>query len=133
MFMLSDDGYVRLTLSLLHEIPLRHCTSGLDDNPTPPITHAAGITEITGYTEWVSDTIPAISIGWDWQIGGANHPQGITCISPVRSNLMLMAGVQTSDSPQDVGETQSEAWLAEYIQTIPWQITVTTFINQRYQ
>jgi len=63
----SKDGYIRLTEKTLHAIPIRHLDSGVyrTDHRDHPATRPS---TLSGYTEWVSETSPAISIGWDWQL-----------------------------------------------------------------
>ena len=65
---IAPDGYIRLTFEEFRKISLIHLISGLDEDELVSLQEGATITEITGYTEWVSDTIPTISIGWDWAI-----------------------------------------------------------------
>ena len=60
---LSPDGYVRLTLDQFQAIALRHLWSGLDPEDTTSIHEGAVSTHITGYTEWVSETVPRLPLG----------------------------------------------------------------------
>src|ERR1700733_567130 len=66
----SADGYVRLTVSAFRAIALTHLLSELDaDIGLPPSTASgACLASIAGYTEWASQTTPALSLGWDWRI-----------------------------------------------------------------
>lgn len=133
MLTISIDGLIHLTRAELHSIPLHHLLSGLDEH-SPPSSHtAASPTQITGYTEWVSHTQPTLSLGWDWQLGDGTHPQRITRISPVHSNIIMLDDTAHTDTLSDSSPLQSEAWLAEHIEAIAWQTTVLQFITQRYK
>jgi len=59
---------MRLTVEELRQISLVHLLSGLDEDNPALLQEGAIFSEITGYTEWVSTTSPAISIGWDWML-----------------------------------------------------------------
>jgi len=66
MIILSEDGYVRLTLEAFLVTSLVHLVSGLDED-SPLISQEGGsLARISGYTEWVSATPPIITLGWDW-------------------------------------------------------------------
>ena len=84
---LSDDGYIRLRYTQLQREVLKHFVSGLDENTN--IVHDS-VTYITGYTEWVSLSMPIISIGWDWQLGTNYDSKKLILISDVRSNVTLI-------------------------------------------
>ena len=91
MLTISPDGYMRMTFEEFRKISLVHLISSLDEDNPDLLQEGATFAEITGYTEWVSTTCPAISIGWDWmlqssQAGGFCYKR----TSKPRSNLMLV-------------------------------------------
>ncbi|OYV71357.1 MAG: hypothetical protein B7Z67_01060 [Acidiphilium sp. 21-60-14] len=86
---ISEDGYIRLSFPELEAIRLIHMTSGLDEYAPEIVSAGAISTSITGYTEWISNTSPAITIGWDWQLETICNPVSLKRISEPRSNIML--------------------------------------------
>ncbi len=127
MITLSEDGYVRLTLATLQKTPLVHLLSGLDEDEPGPLQPGAGTSEISGYTEWVSSTIPVITIGWDWRLVVVQGQHRCIRMSPPRSNLMLL-----DDQQCDLGQTQSAALLEIAIDALGWQDEIIKAINNRY-
>ncbi|MCE5388546.1 MAG: DUF4902 domain-containing protein [Acidithiobacillus sp.] len=116
---LSSDGYVRLTLDQFQAIALRHLWSGLDPEDHTSIHEGAVSTHITGYTEWVSETVPAITLGWDWQLHGlSGRARYIRAGSP-RSNIMLIDGLQ-----DDLGPVKTAKLLEAAVDETPWQTVV---------
>lgn len=91
MMTLSDDGLIRLTLETLRTIPFTHLLSGLDvHDGSPPICEAASLDPISGYTEWLSTTSPAITLGWDWWLDVRSPGYRLRCWSGCSgSNLRL--------------------------------------------
>ncbi|MHB1441079.1 MAG: DUF4902 domain-containing protein, partial [Cuniculiplasma sp.] len=67
--MLSQDGYIRITQEEMVDTPLIHLISDLDQEEEDK-DHSLGATRtcISGYTEWVSDQPPVITVGWDWRL-----------------------------------------------------------------
>lgn len=127
MFILSEDGYVRLTFTSLQHTPLVHLLSGLDeDHPELPQSGAYACI-ISGYTEWVSSTFPIITIGWDWQLDvSLGQPHYVRVGSP-RSNLMLQ-----DSRRHDLGPNNTSRLLEVMIDAINWQEETDDTINARY-
>lgn len=121
---LSADGYVRLSWSELQQISMQHLCSGLDEAHASVSHEGACVTEISGYTEWVSLTNPVLSVGWGWRIGLINQVvmQGLSY-----SNIMLF-----DQHNQDYGSDKSQRLLAEWILTLDWQEKTKSAINQVY-
>jgi hypothetical protein len=121
----APDGYICLTFEEFRKISLMHLISGLDEDKTVLLQEGATFTEITGYTEWISDTTPAISIGWDWviqptQVRGGYYKRA----SEPRSNLMLV------DSQQhDLGPTKTALLIEIVADEIAWQRIVQEYIR----
>lgn len=127
MFSVSDDGYIRLSFANLQTVPLIHLISGLDENSHSNVSAGATPTEIVGYTEWVSNPNPTITIGWDWKMEVVNNYILLRRISEPSSNIMLHDGNQI-----DIGQAKTVAQLEALIDALNWQIEVRTHINIRY-
>lgn len=116
---LSPDGYVRLTLEQFRTVVLRHLWSGLDPEDSASLYTGAIETHITGYTEWISETTPALSIGWDWQLQGVSghvhYLRGGTC----RTNIMLVDAFY-----KDYGTVETSRMLQAVIDETDWQMAV---------
>jgi hypothetical protein len=125
---ISPDSYIRLTVETLRKITFVHLVSGLDDDEPALLRKGAIFTEITGYTEWISETTPAISIGWDWMIQPAQEKGGCyQRISEPRSNLMLI-----DSQHQDFGSAKAAALIEAVIDEMAWQDVTRDYINTRY-
>ena len=123
MPIISEDGYIRLLPSQLKAVRLIHLISGLDEYPAETTSCGAMPTAITGYTEWISHTVPAITIGWDWQM---QTPVFFERISEPRSNIMLKA------AGSDIGPAKTAAWIEAYIDSLDWEKSVLDCIGLRY-
>lgn len=124
----SDDGYIRLQFGLLQTIPLVHLISGLDDSN--PITALEGAipTEITGYTEWISNTVPAITIGWDWEMDADHGHILLRKTSVARSNILLQ-----DLNGMDAGSAKTLDLLDTLVDELDWSIEVKKYIAARYR
>jgi hypothetical protein len=127
----SHDGYVRLTLSTFRAIALRHLFSGLDQDEDEAARASTAIgaskSSILGFTEWVSDTTPAVSLGWDWRVntigGGARYVRD----SEVRSNVMLV-----EPGLGDLGDLATSATLSTAVDALAWQAETNHYISNQY-
>jgi len=125
---LSLDGYVRMTFEQFQQVTLSHLISGLDEDMPAELPQGATVSVISGYTEWVSDTIPTISIGWDWVLQASHHgDRYYQRSSDPRSNLMLIDAKQI-----DIGPIKTAVLLGKAIDDFEWQNTVEQFISNRY-
>lgn len=124
MLAISGDGHIRLRLAELKGIHLKHLVSGLDEDIQGAAHLGALHTTISGYTEWVSETTPAISIGWDWQMHGAAR---LLRIGEPRSNLLLQDVHHI-----DMDYFKSATFLEAFVDTLEWQAVVLRQIVVRY-
>ena len=124
---LSPDGYVRLTLEQFQAIPLMHLLSGLDPDEYPPLHEGASRTHISGYTEWVSEGTPVITLGWDWRMEGASGQARYLRTGFPRSNIMLV-----DDQRRDLGPANTAKLLEADIDKTAWQAAVRLPIMDRY-
>jgi hypothetical protein len=128
---ISQDGYIRLWPGTLDALALKHLFSGLDADLAPP-QHCTARGVVSGYTEWVSEGKPAISVGWDWQVQLTHlaRPRCMRAGLP-RSNLMLVDA-----TGQDLGADATSLYLAQWLDTHavrsmlrPWQAQVADACN----
>ncbi len=125
----SADGYVRLTLPAFRAIPLSHLLSELDvDLDLPPSTASgACLASIAGYTEWASQTTPAVSLGWDWRLATSAGRVRYEREGEVRSNIMLLDARR-----RDLGGLATGMLLCAAIDVLEWERAVDNYINNRY-
>jgi Domain of unknown function (DUF4902) len=125
----SRDGYIRLLPAAFRVIPLVHLISGLEEEPAW-VDGAAGaqVSAIIGYTEWITTESPAITIGWDWQLGASMGSARCTRLGEVRSNVMLLDA-----EGSDLGPQRSCELLGEVIDARPWSAEVLSAVSIRYQ
>lgn len=103
-------------------MPLNHVVSGVD---TDGSNDACGrLTELTGFTEWVTPTSPAITIGWDWKIEFRGGQSCYERLGLPRTNVMLVNG-----QGQDHGWEQNLNHLGQFVDTMPWPATVDEAIK----
>jgi len=121
----SPDGFVRLTLDDVLSVPFKHLVSGIDEEPAP--LPCGTCTTISGYTEWVSDTQPKITVGWDWIIAPADGGSHWRRIGLPRSNLLLVDTAQN-----DYAWERNLVVLATVVDAIPWQEQAKTAVVERY-
>ena len=125
----SPDGYVRLTVTAFRAIALTHLLSELDaDLKLPPSTASgACLASIVGYTEWASQTTPALSLGWDWRIATTAGRVRYEREGEVRSNVMLV-----DTRPRDLGALATGVLLGVAADILGWEQAVDHYINNRY-
>lgn len=127
MIILSEDGYIRLSLETFQSTPLVHLLSGLDEDSPIHSREGASLARISGYTEWVSTTTPIITLGWDWQMDVLQENACYTMLGAPRSNVMLVDAMQI-----DLGPTETEERLKAAINAFNWQPEVQKHIAARY-
>ncbi|WP_091934552.1 DUF4902 domain-containing protein [Propionivibrio dicarboxylicus] len=125
---LSQDGYVRLSTSEFLSMSMRHFLSGVDTDPVERVAECGARAAITGYTEWVSTSQPAVSIGWDWSLRiTAGVPRYVRDGLP-RSNMMLIDPV----SGRDLGDEATATCIVLWIDRQAWEASVRDHIAMRY-
>lgn len=119
---MSDTGYIYLTVDELCAGALVHLISGVDTQDGV-IGAGAVVTEITGYTEWISEGVRVLTIGWDWQMTA----EGLRRIGAPSSNLMLQ-----SRARRDLGHARTVELLKDYLDGFNWQPATLGHISARY-
>ncbi|MDR3391186.1 MAG: DUF4902 domain-containing protein [Sulfuriferula sp.] len=127
LFPLSMDGYVRITLETLKSLPLSHLLSGIDLDSRDNCHAGASLTDVSGYTEWVTATLPAITLGWDWRLDTSQGCPIFKRIEAPRSNIMIVDDLQ-----QDVCWMKTAELLSEMIDHFDWQQDVCKSIAITY-
>jgi len=127
MITLCEDGYVRLTLATLQATPFTHLLSGLDDDQPGNLRQGESTSTISGYTEWVSSTIPAITLGWDWRVEALRGKLKYRRTSPPRGNLMLV-----DSRNHDLGSDRTLSLLEVEVDALNWQEETAKAISARY-
>lgn len=128
MLTISPDSYIRLTLAELSAIRLTHLVSGMDEDMPPLAGESAAATTISGYTEWVSDTEPVVSLGWDWVMEVAGGAVRMVRLGEPRSNCMLV-----DENNGDLGTSRTDAALAALVDALAWQAAAREHVAARYR
>ena len=113
------DCYVRLSEAVLLLTPLRQLHSEVDsdneyESAARAFAGASATSSIRGYTEWISDLTPGVSVGWDWLVAAS----GELTMDPnsVRTNVMLV-----DEQDRDLGIEATIEAIVRYINRHPWQ------------
>jgi Domain of unknown function (DUF4902) len=119
----SPDGYIRLSLTKLSMLPFIHLASDNDLDFLAELKEQTVPAKAAGFSEWKSDTNPAISIGWGWFIHNkSDHiylaPDG------VRSNVML-----TDVYGYDLGQKTTSNLFDTWLSLFDWQNTVNDALH----
>ena len=123
---LSADGYIRLLPAVFRQIALQHLISGIEEEGDAGTD--ARSAPIVGYTEWISiGNRPAITIGWDWQLGIAGEGRDCRRLGEPRSNVMLL-----DDDNEDLGQVWTGRYLATAIDAMDWSPQVLNAVALRY-
>lgn len=91
-----------------------HLMSGIDDESLSG-TCGAALASLTGFTEWVSEDVPQLSLGWDWMYATRVGAAGLVRFGLPRSNLLIASGAQAFTWEQSLDV------LAGLIDALPWK------------
>lgn len=122
----SAERFVRLPLPQLCDLRLMHLCSEVDLERSAAAKCGEGATilgDITGYSEWVSDSTPVVSVGWDWSLGGARGQLSALPVS-IRTNLILVDA-----SGRELGFSGTTHALFEWLSTWDWQSVVLKHVG----
>ena len=117
-----EDNIFRLECSAFERSSLTLLDAGLYDDPTS--LQSGSVAPLNGYAEWVSDTKPAISVGFDWSFRGG---QLIFEGEPF-ANFIL----QTSYG-DDLSNEANFAQIKASLESLNWQKTVLSYLAQANQ
>jgi hypothetical protein len=124
---LSKDGYLRLNEKMLRSFDYNHFSSGLYEEPLNRACKNDTESELSGYMEWVSRTVPKISIGWDWMFVYKKHPTSYVMVGLPYSNIMLH-----DVNGMDLDPDNSQKNIAKFINSWNWGIYLNSYITQKY-
>ncbi|HEX6704626.1 MAG TPA: DUF4902 domain-containing protein [Albitalea sp.] len=111
----SRDGLIRASIAELLSMRIVHLMSGIDVEHNLSASACGRPTTISGYTEWVTQTEPPITIGWDWCLVTSADDPSFQRASQPRANVMLV-----DDSGNDKSWSQNLERLATVVDVLPW-------------
>ena len=117
--MKAFDGCVELAVGDARRIRLIHVLSGLDQH-FGEAGDGAWVSAITGYTEWVSRSLPRITMGWDWEMVVVGGAATLRRLSAPRTNLLLV--------PPD----GSDLVLGARVDAFDWQSTTLRHLTMHF-
>ncbi|HYD80169.1 MAG TPA: DUF4902 domain-containing protein [Paucimonas sp.] len=119
----SHDGYIRLSLRNLSEIPFVHLASDLDTGILEELQMQTVPAQTAGYSEWISNTTPAISLGWSWFVHSDSR-RLLPAPEAVRSNVMLIDA-----RGYDLGPTATSFLFTTWLATHDWEHAVSEAVD----
>lgn len=111
----SHDGYIRLSLKSLSELPFTHLSSDFDKDILTDLKLQTVPARDAGFSEWSSDTVPAISVGWSWFIH-TDTQRLLAAPEAIRSNVMLVDA-----HGYDLGKMTTSYLFATWLAMHAWQ------------
>ena len=123
----APDFYVRVREKALQTMALRHVQSEVEFRREPTLsrqTEGASTSALIGCSEWVTESDPPITAGWDWTITAL----GDVVLNPhsVRTSLMLVDAQQG-----DLGHAASIKALLRCLERLAWQDHVLAALRTR--
>ncbi|WP_159566274.1 DUF4902 domain-containing protein [Budvicia diplopodorum] len=87
---LKQDFRINISADFFRDLELVHLYSAAYEEPRS--THFSGGIEtvINGYTEWVSESSPIVSIGWDWELRYENSICRYVKTGPAFTNIAFL-------------------------------------------
>jgi hypothetical protein len=123
---ISPDGYIRLSLANVSAMPFLHLFSEVNDDLLEELQLQlqAVPARLAGFSEWKSNTSPAISIGWGWFIHSRTNR---VCLAPdgVRSNVMLIDALG-----YDLGALKTSNLFCSWLSNFEWQHFVSSKLRR---
>lgn len=126
-FFVTNDGYVRLTMKCFQALKLRHMLSDLYFASSNSSRKTDTVDQIEGFTEWVSNTHPIVSLGWDWILDTNQNPPLYKRWGLPYSNIMLI-----DNSKADLDIKENERLITSIIDQLNWEDQVLNYINNSY-
>ena len=116
---LSTDGYIRLRVTHLSALRFVHLGTERDSSFLAELQTKTVPARVAGFCEWMSDTTPAVSVGWGWFI---HNPSNRLLLAPeaVRSNVML-----TDIYGYDLGPVVTSDLFGTWLTSYDWQNAVS--------
>ena len=124
---MSDKPYVRMTFDAMQRRALRHLVSALDEDDIGQPGDGAFASAITGYTEWVGEGEPVLTMGWDWEMRAGSDGVALRRVGDPRSNLCVVMRQGAADDIAD-----SSTLLKILIDRSNWQEETLRYLQRRY-
>lgn len=115
---ISPDGYIRLSFATFSALPFVHLFSECDELLQHELQSQTIPANFAGFSECVSATTPAISLGWAWYIENDTDSL-LLAPEPVRSNVMII-----DMQGYDLGVSGTANLIGEWLQHFDWQAMV---------
>jgi hypothetical protein len=112
---LSKDNLIRMSYSELAAIQLEHMYSCRDTDLLDELQNRGIAAEEAGFTEWVSLTDPAVSIGFCWYLVMGDSGRIKIVPEPVRANVMIVSSLGYDIS------NDNDAALRSILDTLAWE------------
>ena len=116
---ITATGQVRATVEDLLNVQFLHLFSGLDTEVGDPSKGCGRPTAISGFTEWIGQSLAPISIGWDWHSEVTGNAVRLSRVDCPRTNVQL-----TNSDGQDFAWEQNLQILGTIVDALPWVISV---------
>lgn len=117
-----------MAVDALLSIPLRHLVTGLHEHSPRDVLALCGrATDWAGYTEWVSDCAPRVSLGWDWSLRCPDDVPLFVRASPPKTNVMLL-----DEDGLDMDWARNTDVLATVVQSLDWEHWIDRALAARY-
>jgi hypothetical protein len=119
----SPDGYIRLSLVNLTSLSFLHLFSETDYGLLEELRRQTVPARSAGFSEWKSDTSPAVSIGWGWFIHSRSDRMFLAP-EEVRSNVMLIDALG-----YDLGPLKTSNLFCAWLNDFEWQHAVSDALH----
>lgn len=116
---ISPDGYIRLRLASLNDLSFVHLYSESDSDFLQELKGQTVPARDAGFSEWKSETNPAISLGWSWFIHSQSERM-LLAPEAIRSNVMLIDAYG-----YDLGPIQTSNLFSTWLNAFEWQGVVS--------
>lgn len=118
-----NDGYIRLTYTAFLRLRFHTHMTWKDDELRTELVQDGFSVVRAGYCEWTShpaDTVTdqLISLGWAWMEASGCELRLVP--GGIQSNVMFILGDE-----RDMGIRATRQWLSHWLDTQPWQQSVT--------
>lgn len=120
----SPDGYIRVRLASLNALSFVHLYSESDTDFLHELKTQTVPARDAGFSEWKSDTHPAISLGWGWFIHSQSERM-LLAPDGIRSNVMLIDA-----SGYDLGPIQTSKLFCTWLSDFEWQGEVSMALRE---
>ncbi len=122
----SEDGLVRISFDTFNSLSILHLYSELDISNIDSVQDCES--QLSGFTEWVSNTMPILSISWDWKFDTQKTPPRYVIEGQPYSNIMFI----DDELNRDEGSDKTLKLLYHYIEKLNWQTSVINNLNKKY-